>query len=128
MSIFSAAGTFGSPGIVIISPASATINPAPFEIRIVLISTVKPVGRPRSDGLSESEYWVFAIHTGFLSRPSSLSFLISFFALFENTTPLPPYTFVTICLTFSSIVLSVSYTGIYVAGLFSIASITYSAS
>ena len=27
-----AAGTFGSPGIVIISPVSATINPAPAEI------------------------------------------------------------------------------------------------
>ena len=32
MSMFSAAGFFGSPGIVRIEPVSATMNPAPAEI------------------------------------------------------------------------------------------------
>jgi hypothetical protein len=31
ISIFSAAGSFGSPGIVIMSPVKATINPAPID-------------------------------------------------------------------------------------------------
>ena len=32
MSIFFAAGTFGSPGMVIMSPQMATMNPAPLEV------------------------------------------------------------------------------------------------
>ena len=32
-SIFSAAGTFGRPGIVMMSPVSATTNPAPADTR-----------------------------------------------------------------------------------------------
>ena len=57
-SIFSAAGAFGSPGIVIISPVSATRNPAPaltFKFRTV---TVNPLGAPSFAASSEKLYCV----------------------------------------------------------------------
>ena len=45
-SIRSAAGTFGSPGIVMISPVRTTANPAPAEIFTFFTVTVKPSGAP----------------------------------------------------------------------------------
>ena len=81
MSINSAAGFFGSPGISIISPAIATINPAPADILISFIFTVNPSGRPRSAGLSESDFCVFDIHTGKFPYPSFSSFNVVFPAL-----------------------------------------------
>ena len=45
-SIRSAAGTFGRPGIVMISPVRATINPAPAEILRLRTVTSKSVGAP----------------------------------------------------------------------------------
>ncbi len=63
-SIFSAAGTFGRPGIVMISPVSTTTKPAPAEILQFLIVMVKPLGRPSNVGSSENEYWVLAIQIG----------------------------------------------------------------
>ena len=64
MSMPSAAGTFGSPGIVIISPAYATIKPAPALTFIPLIVMRKEEGAPVFFGSSENEYWVFAMQTG----------------------------------------------------------------
>ena len=64
-----AAGTFGSPGIVIISPLKATINPAPidgFKSRIVIVN---PFGLANNFGLSDNEYCVLAIQIGKLSQP-----------------------------------------------------------
>ena len=63
-SIPSAAGTFGSPGIVIISPAYATMKPAPALTFIPLIVMRKEEGAPVFFGSSENEYWVFAMQTG----------------------------------------------------------------
>ena len=63
-SIRSAAGTLGRPGIVIMSPVSTTMKPAPAEILIFLIVTVKPSGAPIFVASSEKLYCVFATHTG----------------------------------------------------------------
>ena len=46
MSIFSAAGCFGRPGIVRMLPVSATMKPAPALMRSSLTVMRKPVGRP----------------------------------------------------------------------------------
>ena len=56
MSIASAAGTLGRPGIVIIVPVITTINPAPFETLISLTWILKSVGRPSFFASSEREY------------------------------------------------------------------------
>ena len=69
-SIFIAEGTFGSPGIVSISPVYITINPAPDDNLASRTVILKFSGFPRSEGLSESEYCVFAIHTGRCPNPS----------------------------------------------------------
>ena len=45
-SIFSAEGTLGRPGMVIISPVRATIKPAPADTLTFLMVTVKPSGAP----------------------------------------------------------------------------------
>ena len=45
-SILSAAGTFGSPGMVMISPVRATMKPAPAEILRLRTVTSKSVGAP----------------------------------------------------------------------------------
>ena len=59
ISIFSAAGTFGNPGMTIISPVRATINPAPADTRTSLTERSKSVGQHNSSGLSDKEHWVF---------------------------------------------------------------------
>ena len=57
-SILTAAGTFGSPGMVIISPESATTNPAPALTLTLRMVSVKPSGAPSFFGSSEKEYCV----------------------------------------------------------------------
>ena len=64
MSIFSAAGCFGSPGIFRIFPVITTMNPAPLEIEMSFTCILKFEGRPNKAGLSEIEYCVFAMQTG----------------------------------------------------------------
>jgi len=44
---FSAAGTLGRPGIVMMSPVIATINPAPLESFISLTVMTNPCGLPK---------------------------------------------------------------------------------
>ena len=78
--IFSAAGTFGSPGIVIILPVLITAKPAPFEIVSSLTVIAKSLGAPSFVGSSESDYCVFATHMGRLSPPSAATSLIAFSA------------------------------------------------
>ena len=63
-SMFSAAGTFGRPGIVMMSPVSATMKPAPAETFRLRTVTVKPSGAPSSFGSSEKDYCVFAMQIG----------------------------------------------------------------
>ena len=65
-----AAGALGSPGIFMISPHSATKKPAPCKMVISRTLMVKSVGLPKALGLSESEYWVFAIQMGKCGKPS----------------------------------------------------------
>ena len=79
--MFSAAGTFGRPGIVIISPVSATIKPAPAETLTFLTFTVKFSGAPNNAGLSEKLYCVFATQIGSLLKPKLSSLEISSSAL-----------------------------------------------
>ena len=67
MSINSAAGFLGNPGISIIDPAIATKNPAPADNLTSLIVIVNPVGRPSRFGLSDNDFCVFEIHIGNLS-------------------------------------------------------------
>ena len=45
-SIFSAAGTLGRPGMVMMSPVCTTMKPAPAEIFTLVTLMVKPSGRP----------------------------------------------------------------------------------
>ena len=64
-SIFSAAGTRGRPGMVMISPVSATTKPAPAETFAYLMVTVKSSGAPSFVGSSVKLYWVLAMQTGY---------------------------------------------------------------
>ncbi len=73
---------FGSPGIVMIAPVSATTKPAPRTHR----------RRAPSDQIlrtssffwsSDKEYWVFAMQTGRSPNPISVIFAIAFFAAGE---------------------------------------------
>ena len=54
-SIFSAAGTFGRPGIVIISPQTITMNSAPAANLTSRIEISCPEGAPLKDGSVENE-------------------------------------------------------------------------
>ena len=83
-SIFSAEGTFGSPGIVIMSPVSATVKPAPAETLTLRTVTLNPSGAPSFAGSSEKEYWVFAMQTGSLPKPRDSSSAICFSACGED--------------------------------------------
>src|SRR5437660_7527869 len=68
--MLSAAGVLPSPGMVMISPASATTNPAPAEGRMSRTCSVKPVGAPSLVASSEKEYCVFAMQPGVSPKPS----------------------------------------------------------
>ena len=54
--MLSAAGTFGRPGMVMISPVMTTMNSAPAESLSSRTGTVKPRGAPRLAGSVENEY------------------------------------------------------------------------
>ena len=62
--IVSVAGCLGNQGIVMISPQTATIKPAPALIRTSRTGITCPVGAPRKLGSVEKLYWVFAMQTG----------------------------------------------------------------
>src|SRR5205085_4646748 len=65
-SIVSAAGTLGSPGMVMISPQIATTNSAPAESRTSRTLMVWSLGAPFKSALVENEYCVLAMQTGAL--------------------------------------------------------------
>ena len=69
MAMRSAAGTFGRPGIVMISPHCATMKPAPAAGCTSLTVMRKPRGRPSFVASSDSEYCVFAMQTGVSPSP-----------------------------------------------------------
>ena len=87
MSIFSAAGTFGRPGIVIMSPVSATMKPAPAETLRLRTVIVNPSGAPRLAASSENDYCVFAMQIGRSPTPSSVRRCACFFAPEVSCTP-----------------------------------------
>ena len=89
-SILTAAGTFGSPGMVIISPESATTNPAPALTLTLRMVSVKPSGAPSFCGSSEKDYCVLAMQTGILPQPSSVSCLRVFIAAGVKETSFAP--------------------------------------
>src|SRR5699024_11308700 len=66
-----AAGTLGSPGMVMTSPVRTTLKPAPVRGRISRTCSVWPSGAPSSVGSSEKEYCVLEITTGMVSQPLS---------------------------------------------------------
>ena len=59
-----AAGVRGRPGIVMISPHTATTKPAPADSRTSRTGRVKPVGAPITVGSAVKLNWVLAMHTG----------------------------------------------------------------
>ena len=69
-SILLAAGTFGRPGMVMMSPQTTTTNSAPAESRTSRIGMVKPDGAPLASGLVEKLYCVLATQIGSLPKPS----------------------------------------------------------
>src|SRR5438552_2789487 len=70
MLIRSAAGLLPSPGIVMMSPASATTKPAPAAGTMSRTCSVYPLGAPSFEASSEKEYCVLAMHTGVSPSPS----------------------------------------------------------
>ena len=67
ISIRLAAGALERPGIRRISPVMGIRKPAPEAIFISRTVTMKSLGNPNRLGLSESDCWVLAMHTGSLS-------------------------------------------------------------
>jgi hypothetical protein len=63
-------GTRGRPGMVMISPQIATMKPAPARQADFADRHPWPVGAPRRFGSVEKEYWVLAMQTGRLPKPS----------------------------------------------------------
>ena len=57
-------GSFGSPGMVMMSPQTTTTNPAPADSRTSRTCSSWPEGAPSSVGSVEKEYCVLAMHTG----------------------------------------------------------------
>ena len=90
MSIANAAGVLPSPGIVIMSPQSATIQPAPVYGRRSRIGTVNPVGAFLSAGSCESERCVFAMQIGSRASSEPAQSAAFFFAGGSRSTPSAP--------------------------------------
>ena len=86
----SAAGTLGSPGIVIIDPHTTTTNSAPLDNLTSLTAKVWSDGAPFDLGSVEKLYCVFAIQTGNLPNPDfSITFNCSL-ALSSTSIPFAP--------------------------------------
>src|SRR3989449_863487 len=110
--IFSAAGVFDSPGMVMMSPASATTNPAPAEGRMSRTWSVNPLGAPSFAGSSEKEYCVFAMQTGVSPRPMAGNCSSARSAGGVNATPPAPYISFAMVSIFSRIGRFSSYSGL----------------
>ena len=86
----SSAGCLESPGMVMMSPASATMKPAPLERVTSLTRRRKPSGAPSFLGSSDSDYCVFAMQMGRLARPSFSMRRIDVLAAGSKSTPCAP--------------------------------------
>ena len=91
MSTLKAAGVEERPGIVCMSPQSATSQPAPVYARTARTGTVKPVGALSSSGSCDSERWVFAMQIGTVPRPCASKRWMSFSAAWSRKMPSAPY-------------------------------------
>src|SRR5437870_12603075 len=89
-SIDAARETLGSPGMSIMLPEITTTNPAPAESDALVTFRVQPLGAPSSLGLSDREYWVFAMQTGSFPYPQSENCFSFAPAASENFTPSAP--------------------------------------
>src|SRR6266851_7577585 len=72
-SMLLAAGTRGRPGIVMISPHTATMNSAPADRRISRTARTWSSGAPLALGSVVKLYWVLAMHTGKWPNPAFCS-------------------------------------------------------
>ncbi len=90
ISIPSATGVGGNPGIRIISPRIGITKPAPAAYSNSLTVTIKFLGRPIFVSLSENDFCVLAIQTGKLSKPSFLISSSPTLALGEYSTSSAP--------------------------------------
>ncbi len=68
-SMWNAAGSDPSPGIVRISPQIGYTKPAPTDARTSLTGRRQPVGAPFSDGSEEIDKCVLAMQIGRLPKP-----------------------------------------------------------
>ena len=66
----SALGTFGRPGMVMMSPQIATMKPAPAASRTSRTGTVCCLGAQITFGSVVKHYWVLAMQIGRLPKPS----------------------------------------------------------
>lgn len=62
-------GLVDNPGILVISPANGTTNPAPADSKMSLMTSLKPVGAPLMAASPVKEFDVFAMQIGSLSYP-----------------------------------------------------------
>ena len=90
MSMLKNPGLVGKPGIVCISPTSATRNPAPALGLSSLIGIIKPEGAPLALGSAENEYWVLAMQIGSRPKPCFSNFSAWALASADSSTPLAP--------------------------------------
>lgn len=90
ISIASAAGCLGNPGMVMIDPVYTTRNPAPAETLIPVTVMVNPLGHPGTFGLSVKEAGVLPMQTGREPKPSVSNLVISLRAAVVNSTPMAP--------------------------------------
>lgn len=93
ISIFSAAGIAGRPGMVIMFPAKTTMNSAPPFISTFLIVILYFPSHFKFFGSSENEYCVLAIQTGSFPYPFFSAISMFSFAKSSNITSSAPYTF-----------------------------------
>ena len=92
--------------MVMMSPVSTTMNPAPAQIFTSFTVTVNPSGAPNFVGSSEKEYCVLAMHTGHPAKPRRVSRSICFFAAGSTVMSRPRYTRCTTARILSSMPLS----------------------
>src|SRR5659263_724430 len=128
MSIFSADGTDGNPGIRIIEPALGTIKPAPEESSTFRMRVVKSRGLFLVVWSSDRDFCVLAIHTARLSKPSSLIFFNCSLASRVYSTFRAPYINVAMVSIFFSRGHDMAYSGVKQSVQASVAPITASAS
>src|SRR3989442_8016379 len=94
MSIRTALGCDGSPGMVRMSPQIGYTKPAPTEALTSRTGSFQPVGAPFSFGSDEMDRCVLAMQTQSLPKPLRSNESNCSAAGGQHSTPPPPYTLV----------------------------------